>query len=353
MQTKKGIRPESFMWLSLVVAAISYLGMRIDSYGHFQVGAYEDVFSGWHTLLYAGIVCSLLLYAGARFINAFTGFRPLIPAGYGLSLVGAMILALSLPGDMIWHTLFGFELNTEAVISPPHWGLIVGLTLVAAGPMIATWKNCRQRELTWKTAFPVALSAGFALSCATAYTFYANPLSRGAHIALPRYFDVLQESDIYFAPQLSAASFVIGSALLVALVLPLASRWKLPFGFFTLVFGIVMGFMTVFFNEYRMLVAMLLAGLSVDLMLRYLNVHQGNPTHGLILAFLVPLVTWVYFFITLFLTGGTYLRVHGWTGMIVLGAMSGLLVGALYFLRPAAQTEESAEMLPSRRSAEF
>lgn len=336
IHTRKGIRSELFMWLSLAVACISYLGMRIDSYGHFQVGAYEDVFSGWHALLYAGIMCSLLLYGFTWVINAFSGLKPLTPVGYELSLVGVIILAISLPSDIVWHTLFGFELNTEAVVSPPHWGLIIGLTLVAAGPLIATWKNSAHPELKWKEALPVALSAGFALSCAAAYTFYANPLSRGAHVALPQYYEILQDSDNYFAPQLSAASFIVGSALLVGLVLPLASRWKLPLGFFTIIFGIFCAFMTVFFNEHRMLIPMLLAGLSVDLMANRLKVYEGRPAHGLLFALLIPLITWVYFFITLFLTGGTYLRIHGWSGMIVLGAVTGLLIGAVYYLRPSS-----------------
>ncbi|HEX2621343.1 MAG TPA: hypothetical protein VHL11_14390 [Phototrophicaceae bacterium] len=342
-QVKKGIRPELFMWLSLVVACVSYLGMRIDSYGHFQVGAYESVFSGWHALLYAGIICSLLLYGGSRFLNSFSGIRPLIPAGYEISMIGVIVLALSLPGDVIWHTLFGFELNTEAVVSPPHWGLIIGLTLFAAGPLIAAWKQ-KLRELTWRHAFPVALSAGFTLSCATAYTFYANPLSRAAYIALPRYFQILQDSDNYFAPQLGAASFIVGSALLVGLALPLASRWKLPLGFFTLIFTIVTFFMTVFFNEYRMIIPMVFAGFAVDLMARYLKINQGNVTHGLLFAFLVPLITWIGFFLALFLTQGTYLRIHGWSGLIFLGAMSGLMIGGLYYLRPAecAETVEKA-----------
>jgi hypothetical protein len=340
MQAKKGIRPELFMWLSLVVAFISYLGMRIDSYGHFQAGAYESVFTGWHTLLYAGIICSLLLYGGSRMLNAFSRVRPLIPAGYGLSMVGVIILALSLPSDVIWHTLFGFELNTEATVSPPHWGLIIGLSLFAAGPLVAAWKNSRLQKLTWKEALPVALSAGFTLSCATAYTFYVNPLTRGAHIALPRYFEILQTTDDYFAPQLGAASFIVGSVLLVGMVLPLASRWKLPIGFFCILFGIVTLFMTVFYNEYRMVAPMLLAGLSIDLIVNQLKVNEGNSKHGLLFSFLVPLVTWVYFFITLFLTEGTYLRIHGWSGMIFLGAMSGLLVGVVYYLRPPLTNNE-------------
>jgi hypothetical protein len=260
MQAKKGIRPELFMWLSLVVAFISYLGMRIDSYGHFQVGAYESVFNGWHALLYAGIICSLMLYGASRMLNALNKVRPLIPSGYGLSMVGVIILALSLPSDVIWHTLFGFELNTEATVSPPHWGLIIGLTLFAAGPLIAAWKNSRLQKLTWNEAFPVALSAGFALSCATAYTFYVNPLSRGAHVAFPMYFEILQDTDNYFAPQLGAASFIVSSVLLVGMVLPLVSRWKLPIGFFVMVFGIVTMFMTVFYSEYRMIVPMLRRG---------------------------------------------------------------------------------------------
>jgi len=50
-----------------------------------------------------------------------------LPPGYGLSLAGAGVFAASGVGDLLWHLLFGIEARMEALLSPTHVGLTLGL----------------------------------------------------------------------------------------------------------------------------------------------------------------------------------------------------------------------------------
>ncbi len=57
--------------------------------------------------------------------------------GYGLSLLGVSIFALGGVSDMIWHMLFGIEVNVDALLSPTHLLLAVGMALIVSGPLRA------------------------------------------------------------------------------------------------------------------------------------------------------------------------------------------------------------------------
>jgi len=43
-----------------------------------------------------------------------------------LSLLGVAIFGLSGGVDFLWHSLFGFEVDTEALLSPTHLSLAIG-----------------------------------------------------------------------------------------------------------------------------------------------------------------------------------------------------------------------------------
>ena len=42
------------------------------------------------------------------------------PAGYGLGMVGVVGFAAGGGGDMVWHMIFGVEVDLEALLSPSH-----------------------------------------------------------------------------------------------------------------------------------------------------------------------------------------------------------------------------------------
>ena len=57
-----------------------------------------------------------------------------IPDGYELSVLGLVIFGISGIGDLTWHLLLGIERSTEALLSPTHLGLALGIGLALTGP---------------------------------------------------------------------------------------------------------------------------------------------------------------------------------------------------------------------------
>jgi hypothetical protein len=99
-------------------------------------------FTPWHAVLYSGYgaTAGVLLAALMRNHAAGQPWRRALPDGYGLSLLGALIFALAGVGDMVWHTLFGVEVSTAALLSPTHLLLALGGALMTSGPLRAAWR---------------------------------------------------------------------------------------------------------------------------------------------------------------------------------------------------------------------
>src|SRR5437868_7378550 len=109
-----------FDWIVTVLFAILIGGVYVDGWAHNHGKVDNTFFTPWHAVLYSGYgaLAGVLLAALAR--NHATGlaWRVALPEGYRLSLLGALVFAVAGLGDMIWHTLFGIEVGTAALLSP-------------------------------------------------------------------------------------------------------------------------------------------------------------------------------------------------------------------------------------------
>jgi hypothetical protein len=118
-----------FDWLIVALSAWWLGGLYLDGWAHIHVPALETFFTPWHAVLYSGFAaCALaLLVTLVRNLRRGYPWRKALPAGYGLSLVGAAIFLVAGALDLVWHTLFGVERSVEALLSPTH--LPLSLTL--------------------------------------------------------------------------------------------------------------------------------------------------------------------------------------------------------------------------------
>ncbi len=153
------------------------LGLYIDGWAHrhFKI---ETFFTPWHLILYTGFlsVASCLLVALYR--NHIRGYpwRRAMPAGYELSFLGLAIFMLSGFGDLIWHELFGFEHDLEALLSPTHLVLALGGTLMIAGRFRSAWqRDDHPSAPSLATQWPMLLSLTLLLSIMTFFTQFAHP----------------------------------------------------------------------------------------------------------------------------------------------------------------------------------
>jgi hypothetical protein len=156
-------------------------GLFIDGWAHNHGRVDDTFFTPWHAIFYAGFFAQASALVVAAFVNrgrGYTGLRAL-PAGYELAFVGAVVFATGGAGDLIWHTLFGIEVNVEALLSPSHLTLALGGFLLATGTLRAAWRRQLGPAQGWAAWTPILLSMLSTLSLLAFMSQYAHPFVNG------------------------------------------------------------------------------------------------------------------------------------------------------------------------------
>lgn len=164
--------------LDVVMSVLSVLlvgGFFIDLWAHSHGRVDESFFTPWHAMLYAaaGLFGGVLLAIwmrnrrdGARFENA-------LPAGYGLSLIGAGLFLAAGLGDLVWHAMFGIEENVDALLSPTHLALATAGIMMVFGPVRSAWS--KGQPVSFPRWLPWVAALTMALGILSAFTQYAHP----------------------------------------------------------------------------------------------------------------------------------------------------------------------------------
>jgi Tol biopolymer transport system component len=162
----------------IVVSAWLIGGLFVDGWAHFHGMVDDSFFTPWHAIFYSGFMAVAVFLGVNQWRNIAKGyaFWRALPEGYALSLVGAGIFAVGGVGDLIWHTLFGIEVDTEALLSPTHLLLATGMALIISGPLRAAWRRIPAGQAGgWRTLAPMILSATLLFALLAFFTSYANP----------------------------------------------------------------------------------------------------------------------------------------------------------------------------------
>ena len=270
-----------FDWIMVVVSVWWLGGLFIDGWAHSNIPQLETFFTPWHAVFYSGYLAvaftlfvqillnlrqSALIAGGSTpslvtlVRESLPGNRWLraIPSGYELSVLGLAIFAVSGIGDMTWHLILGIERSTEALLSPTHLGLALGIGLALSGPLRAAW--CRSGVTpSWRQLGPAIFSLTFTFSLLTFFTEYASPL------IIP--WPILARGN---SPTSGITDILLITALTMSFVLLALRSWRLPFGTFAFMFGLN-GALMVVFNPNSLLVSVptaVLGGLAADLLYR-------------------------------------------------------------------------------------
>src|SRR5262245_26439396 len=167
-----------FDWLAALLSTVFVGGVFVDGWAHNHGKVDQSFFTPWHAILYSGFALYglFLLATLLRQYRAGYAWRRALPAGYGLSLVGAAVFAVGGVLDLIWHTLFGIEVDVQALLSPTHLLLATGLFLMITGPLRAGWGRRRsERTLAWRAGAPVILVLALMLAVLMFFTQFAHP----------------------------------------------------------------------------------------------------------------------------------------------------------------------------------
>lgn len=361
-----------FDWIMVLVTLWGMGGLFLDGWAHTNLPRLETFFTPWHAVLYSGYLAVTstlvgktlsnlkLAAAGERASGATPSlvmllrtsargwsFLEAVPAGYGLSLLGVGLFAVSGVGDLIWHLLFGIERSVDALLSPTHLGLALGGGLAVTGPLRAAWRRRDGAEPgSWWQLGPAIMSLLITLSLLTFFTEYASPFVNPWPI-YPASFPA------GFGPAIGITDILLHTGLLMGVVLLALRRWRLPRGVFTLLFTTNTALMAVFSPEVVvwLLPCAVLGGLAADLLYQRLHPSGERRERLRLFAFVVPAILYLCYFLNLAIVGplrfqsGISWSVHFWAGSIVLAGLVGFLLSYAMF-PPLTPGEEREEQLP-------
>lgn len=78
--------------------------------------------------------------------------------------------------DIVWHERFEFEKSVDAVISPSHLPIFIGLALIVSGPLRAAWQRWDgDSQLSLRHDFPLLLCVALLWSVFTFVTQVMSP----------------------------------------------------------------------------------------------------------------------------------------------------------------------------------
>lgn len=311
-----------FDWLVIAASAWLLGGLYWDGWAH-GYGLPDSFWTIWHGAFYSGYAASaaVILGAIARSRPQAATWRAAIPAGYEAAVVGVFVFGLGGAFDMAWHTVFGIELSTDALLSPSHLLLGLGIALIVSGPLLAAWRRGTSGGLA--AQLPAVLSLTALLSLFTFFSLFAGPYSsvigtgaRPSETTLVR----------------SLLGMYLFSALIVGLALVALRRGTLPIGSLTLLLGLN-GIAMILMRGHAPLdvqvtfaAVALASGAIGDVMLWRLRPSDSRPLQLHVFAFALPAVYLAIYLAVVVLRIGSGWTVHELTGMVTLCGVVGLLI---------------------------
>lgn len=337
-QRKNGypLASRRFDLLALALATWVIIGIFVDVNAHNHDRVDDTFFTPWHFLLYSGVLANGVMLGIVQYRSVGQGYAwsRALPRGYGLSFAGVLIFALSGGFDFVWHSLFGFEANLEALLSPAHLLLATGGALFLTGPLRAIWGRA-EAQSGWRNLFPATASATITLSLLTLFTEFSNIMTQpDVFVRAARPFNESYAWNVTLISSVLIPAFLLSGTLLL-----LIRRWAPPVG--TVTFVLVVNALLMFYLRigyigglWPVLLAALAAGMIGDVLLLRLRPSTQHAGALRLFAFAVPFSYFLFCFVILIATAGLWWTVHMWLGAAFMGGVIGL--GLSYLLAPPA-----------------
>jgi hypothetical protein len=227
--------------------------------------------------------------------------------------------------DMVWHTLFGIELSTDALLSPSHLALGTGAALMVSGPFVAATRRGRDQGL--RARLPAVISLTFLFGTFTFFSLFAGPYSNVIGTG-PRPNDATLVRALL--------GMYLFSALVVGCALVALRRGVLPIGALTVMLGlnavamILMRGHAPFEVQVTFILVAIAAGAIGDVLLWRLRPSESRPLQLHVFAFALPAVYLAIYLAVVVLRVGSGWTVHELTGMVTLCGIVGLLVSLVF-----------------------
>ncbi|HEY6958318.1 MAG TPA: hypothetical protein VI814_05810 [Candidatus Limnocylindria bacterium] len=314
---------------AIVVATSLWMGAGLywDGWAH-GYRLPDSFWTIWHAAFYSGFAaCAVAVLAPVVMAKPRSAsWRAAIPAGYGYAVAGVLVFAAGGIFDAVWHTLFGIEFSTDALLSPSHLLLGTGASLIVSAPFVAARRRART-DLAGQ--LPAVLSLTLLLGVFTFFTLFAGPYSavigggdRPSDTTLIR----------------SMLGVYLFSALITGCALVALRRAALPPGALTIVVGLngvamilMRGHATLATQLTFSLVA-IAAGAVGDVLVWRLRLRPSlDRTVALrIFSFAFPAAYWALYLMVVALGVGTRWTVHELAGIVFVSGAIGLLTSFVF-----------------------
>lgn len=308
----------------LAFAAVLLVGLFADGWAHANiVDELESFITPWHAIVFVGYALTaghvLLLLQTRR--RSHRNLREAIPTGHELAVGGVVAFAIGFNGDAIWHTIFGLEADTAALLSPTHLLMAAALLAIVSTP----WRTRPATDTaTWRDqGIPIASLLATTLVAAFFLLYLWIP---AFDIGSASYAAGLADVDAPFMTEVSqiavlASGFAITAVVLVpALLLVRTSRP--PAGALLLLATVpAIGVSAIReFSNPQSLLAFLLAGLAAEAIAATL---EDSRLRSLVLGAAMPAVLWATYWLLFAAVHGTGWDIELYPGQVI----SAMLVG--------------------------
>lgn len=314
-----------FEWSMTLTSLWILTGLFLDGWAHNNIPeTIDSFFSPWHLILYSGVAASTAALGLVYLANWRKGYNWLqsLPPAYMWSLLGAVIFVLAGNLDFIWHSLFGFEEDVEALVSPSHLSLAVGGVMMMSGPLRMAWGNAKSQDnrIPWRALLSLFIVLGV-------FTFFTQFSNAFAHPNL--LVGETPAGDTYRWDVTIISYVLIPSTLLMGFILIALLRWKMPPGSLTLLIAgnsTLMFLMTWRYSHPHLpvLIAAVTGGILADILLVALSPSRQRMKALRWFSFSVPAMLYLLYFLSLILTEGIWWNSNMWLGMIFFSGVTGL-----------------------------
>jgi hypothetical protein len=332
-------------WLLLSLVLIWQAGAHVDAWYHLHYGFAIESFVTWpHALLYGGWLGTGAVLAALCGVRAGLGER--LPWSLRLGLLGVGLFALGGLFDLVWHTLFGFEVSLEALITPAHTWLLVAFMIACFGLFLgAAEQRARAGTVGYRPRLvdlPVVLSLAMLFRATLWSAIYSAPLAAdyAAGGALGRrlagFSGIAWET---MATQVAGTTGMLLYSVVLALVLVASLRsLRLPAGAIAVIMLWEGVMVAVVADMWLYLPAVAGGALAGEALWAWvwrggLGGPDGEAGYW-VLGFVVPTVVFCLYFALMGIAGGGITwTTHLWAGMPFLAGLYGLIV-SLFVVPP-------------------
>ncbi len=188
-------------------------GFFLDAWAHGHVPV-ESFFTPYHAVFYSGMVALAIVLVSFVLRSHSRGYDwpDTVPRAYRLALLGVPIFVAGGVGDMLWHHALGIEEGVDALLSPTHQILGLGIFFLASGPIRSVLAD-RAHSTTLARQLPLALGLATWLILAHFGTAYAFDPAAGRTNAPPP----IVPFDYHYLTSLAIGYYKVASGVLIVI----------------------------------------------------------------------------------------------------------------------------------------